>query len=55
MKRMAALLIVVTAVLTGSIIVTGSGLVLFNVNTFAINNPVRVLQGCGAGAYLLVL
>ena len=27
---------------------------LFNVNTFAINNPVRVLQGYGAGAYLLV-
>lgn len=27
---------------------------LFNVNTFATNNPVRVLQGYGAGAYLLV-
>ena len=36
MKRMAALLIVVTAVLTGSIIVTGSGLVLFNVNTLSL-------------------
>ncbi|UAK40311.1 hypothetical protein K8O93_12300 [Gordonia bronchialis] len=54
MKRIAALLIVVTAVLTGSIIGTGTGLMLFNVNTFAINNPVRVLQGYGSGAYLLV-